>query len=219
LANRLRADPRVPEVTDIYHHGATLTDVLAEVIEGEHVPYLAAFRYRESGLAKRATWENMWQFQRQEDAARAAGNEAAAVATRDRIEVPPRYSSADFTKLSYWRHRGKYDVPNERFLSYPGDQPTDPRGMLIGWAGWDHTARARVLSDLITKKLTDTAGIKRNELLPLLAGLRETLPWLTPDSNFKSHLNEHMQRLALTEDDLATWRPPKSKRGRPRKAS
>ena len=36
---------------------------------------------------------------------------------------PPKYTSADFLKTSYWRHRGKLDVPKERFVSYPGCQP------------------------------------------------------------------------------------------------
>ena len=35
------------------------------------------------------------------------------------IPVPPKYTGADFAKVSYWRNRGKLDVPKERFISYP----------------------------------------------------------------------------------------------------
>jgi hypothetical protein len=217
LAQQLHHDPLVLEIADIYRPGATLTDVLAEVIHGEHVPYLAALRYRESGMAKRGEWENVWQLQRQEDSARAAGNEAAAVAIRDRIHVPPRYSSVDFIKIDYWRHRGKHDMSNERFISYPGPPSTNQNDLLIGWAGWGHTLRAQVLINLIAQRLKDATDIERDKLIPLLAGLRELLPWLTPQHSFKTDLDNWMQRLALSENDLAAWRPLKSKRGRPRK--
>jgi uncharacterized protein DUF7008 len=46
--------------------------------------------------------------------------------------------SVDFLKSSYWRHRGKLDVPKERFVSYPGAGRDGDPSLLIGWAGWDH---------------------------------------------------------------------------------
>ena len=43
--------------------------VLAEIIADEHVPFLAACRYKPSGLDKRAQWERTWDLQREVDAA------------------------------------------------------------------------------------------------------------------------------------------------------
>ena len=44
-----------------------LADVLKEIIADEHVPFLAASRYKASGVDKRAQWERTWDLQREED--------------------------------------------------------------------------------------------------------------------------------------------------------
>ena len=98
---------------------ADLADVLKEIIADEHVPFLAAYRYKPSGLDKRAQWERTWDLQREED----------ATGKRLDIPVPPKYAGADFQKQSYWRHRGKLDVPKERFISYPGASPDSDYGL------------------------------------------------------------------------------------------
>lgn len=87
---------------------ADLRRVLAEIIAEVHVPYLAQFRYRGSGLLKRAVWEQAWELQRAEDR---TGRQLD-------IPVPTIYASADFAKLSYWQQRGKLDMSKERFISY-----------------------------------------------------------------------------------------------------
>lgn len=75
----------------------------------------------------------------------------------------------------------------------------------------------------------DPRGLDRDRLLPLLAGLREILPWLhqwykqenmqeiAPSDDHVALLLECMKRLGLSESELAAWRPPKPKRGRPPK--
>ena len=78
--------------------GADLDKVVAEIIQEEHVPYLAALRYTDTGLRKRAQWEQTWELQRKED----------ANGQLPEIPVPPKYTSADFLKPAYWRQRGKY---------------------------------------------------------------------------------------------------------------
>ncbi|WP_233558732.1 DUF7008 domain-containing protein [Micromonospora radicis] len=85
-----------------------LRSVIAYYAPAEHVPYLPAHRYKPSGLRKRAQWERVWAQQRLEN----AGEDVD-------IKVPPKCTSADFAKPSYWRVRGKLDVPKERFISYP----------------------------------------------------------------------------------------------------
>lgn len=230
LADKLRSDRTVVEAAGMYGPGQSVTDVLGDVIANEHVPYLAALRYRGSGLLKRAQWEEAWRLQRDEDIARAAGKEDAAIQIRDRIPYPPKYSSADFLKNSYWRRRGKFDVPNERFVSYPGYLTTGEVSLRIGWAGWSYAEQGQVLADLITERMDDHRDLDRDRIQPLLAGLREILPWLhqwyklenvrevASGEDHAALLRECMKRLALSDSDLTAWRPPKPKRGRPPKA-
>lgn len=101
----------------------SLTQVLQDVIDAEHVPYLAAHRYKDTGLRKRAQWEDVWEQQREED----------RTGERLNIPVPPKYTSADFLKQSYWSNRGKLDVAKERFVSYPDASPGSDPTLLLGW--------------------------------------------------------------------------------------
>ena len=174
LADELRRDPEVISVAELYAPGKDLAHILTDLIADEHVPYLAALRYKPSGLAKRQDWEHVWDKQREEDA---ASDETTKKKIRDSIPVPPKYTSADFTKPSYWRNRGKLDVPKERFISYPyAGRDGDP-SLLIGWAGWNHRDQAQALAMLIVDR-EQTDGWKADRLTPLLAGLRELLPWV-----------------------------------------
>ena len=106
---------------------------------------LAAYRYKDSGLRKREAWEETWRLQRLEDAGEKVGP----------IAVPPKYTSADFRKNSYWQARGKLDVPKERFILYPdAGRETDPTP-LLGWAGWDHAQQSLALSLIIGDREKD----------------------------------------------------------------
>ena len=121
---------------------ADLFDVLNESIANEHVPYLAQLRYKGEGLLKRAQWEQTWEMQRAED----------RTGERLDIPVPPKYKNTDFQKPSYWRNRGKLDVPKERFISYPYASPDSDDSLLLGWAGWDHREQAHALTALIEER-------------------------------------------------------------------
>jgi len=46
------------------------------------------------------------------------------------IPVPPKYTSADFSNGTFWRLRGKLDVPKERWISCPGAEREDYQAML-----------------------------------------------------------------------------------------
>ena len=87
----------------------SLAEVIAELIREEHVPYLAGPPYTGDGILKRAQWERTWDQQRKED----------ETGRLRQGPVPPKYTSADYLKPAYWRQRGKFDVPNERFVSPP----------------------------------------------------------------------------------------------------
>ena len=43
---------------------ADLADVFAEITDAEHVPYLAALCYKDTGLRKRQQWESTWELRR-----------------------------------------------------------------------------------------------------------------------------------------------------------
>ncbi|WRZ45200.1 BREX-2 system adenine-specific DNA-methyltransferase PglX [Streptomyces sp. NBC_00151] len=228
LADALRHDKDVQAVAELYaadHLGkrdASLATVLAAVIEAEHVPYLAALRYKDTGLRKRAQWEQVWEQQREED----------RTGQRLDIKVAPKYTGADFLKQSYWSNRGKLDVPKERFISYPGASLESDTSLLLGWAGWNHRDQADALVGLIRNRNEDGGwGKKDPRLVPLLAGLREVLPWVhqwygeydeewegNPAEEFQAALESGRADAELSETDLANWRPEKKTRGRQKKS-
>jgi hypothetical protein len=141
---------------------------LTKLVGDEAVPFLTAYRYRDSGLRKRKHWERAWDLQRRED----KGEKLT-----EPIPVPPKYVNADFVKVSYWRNRGKLDVPKERLVSYPKAGRDTDKTPVIGWAGWNHLDQAQALATLyIARKIED--GWAADRLLPLLAGLVELEPWL-----------------------------------------
>ncbi|MCX5108398.1 BREX-2 system adenine-specific DNA-methyltransferase PglX [Streptomyces sp. NBC_00378] len=226
LADALRQDDDVQAVAELYaanHMGkrdATLATVLADIITPEHVPHLAAERYKDSGLRKREQWEQVWELQREEDKA----------GKRLDIPVPPKYTSADFLKASYWSHRGKLDVPKERFISYPDASPDSDPTLLLGWAGWDHKDQVQALINMINDR-TEQAGWETSRLTPLIAGIQELMPWVhqwhgeydaewdgTPAEEYQAYLDEQRAKHGLSAEDLAAWRPEKKTRGRAKKA-
>jgi hypothetical protein len=224
LADRVQRDPDLLAVLTLlvgrpdFHLAGELGRLLAD----EAVPYLAAYRYTAPGLRKRAAWEEVWALQRRED----AGEQV------DRIPVPPKYAQVDFARNSYWRHRGKLDVPKERFIAYPGaERDTDQTGV-YGWAGWDHLEQARALATLVVQRASQD-GWEGERLLPLLAGLAELEPWLhqwhaepdpeyggSPADYFTAFLSQRLAAAARTREDLAALPPPAARRGRrPRRAA
>ncbi len=228
LTDELRKDADFVAVADIHSPGVDPARVVADLIDTEHVPYLAALRYKDSGLAKRADWEHVWDLQREEDA---ADDEQAKQRIRKTIPVPPKYGQADFRKTSYWSNRGKLDVPKERFISYPGANRAGDPSLLIGWAGWDHREQVQALSVLAVER-GDHDGWGREELTPIIAGLREVMPWVrqwhgdfdpdlgeSPADVYDAFLADRMQSLHLTDEDLTSWRPPATTRGRRRSSS
>ena len=217
LADLLRPDADVVFVARLYAgQDADLFDVLNEIIADEHVPFLAVYRYKGEGLLKRTLWEQTWEKQREEDRS----------GMRLHIDVPLKYTSADFRKTSYWRHRGKLDVPKERFISYPDASPGSDDSLLLGWAGWDHREQALALTTLIEQRST-VDGWDTGRLTPLLAGLTEVMPWVrqwhgeidpafgqSPADALDDYLSHQRESRSLTKEALLTWSPtPAVRRG------
>ncbi|WP_454198475.1 BREX-2 system adenine-specific DNA-methyltransferase PglX [Nocardia sp. Marseille-Q1738] len=217
LATALGADAAVCSVAALYasrHLGVpetTLRDVLAAILINEHVPYVGALRYKESGLRKRAQWEQVWQLQRSEDrTGQALG-----------IPVPPKFSASDFRHPSYWSHRGKLDIPRERFVSYP-DLATKEKSLLLGWSGWNDTDRVHVLLDLVGM-LQRQPRPSAYQIAPLLVGIQELIPWvrqwegLADPGRGLDYVGQYQRELdslriafGLSPHDLSSWRPQKA---------
>ncbi|MER7164650.1 BREX-2 system adenine-specific DNA-methyltransferase PglX [Micromonospora sp. NPDC000207] len=168
LADRVAGDQDFRAVLELYvgHDSYDLTRELRDLVADQHVPYLPVQRYKPGGLRKRAQWERSWELQRREDAGETV-----------EIPVPAKYTSADFVRPSYWKARGKLDVPKERFISYPEAGRDTDGTELLGWAGWDHVAQAQALATVFQSRKTQEAW-PAHRLLPLLAGLAEIEPWL-----------------------------------------
>ncbi|WP_031100894.1 BREX-2 system adenine-specific DNA-methyltransferase PglX [Streptomyces sp. NRRL S-15] len=217
LTDALSRDEDFVSVAKLYAPRKELAEVVTELITGEHVPFLSALRYKPSGVKKRADWEEVWDLQRKEDA---APDEPAKRKIRDSIPVPPKYTSADFLRASFWKARGKLDVPKERFISYGQTNAATPE--LYGWAGWDHKKQAQALATYFTN-----TALTAEEITPFLAGLLEIQPWLSqwhnefdmlysgsPADFFAGYRQQKQGEHGLTDEDLRGWRPPAATRGR-----
>ncbi|MFB7632722.1 BREX-2 system adenine-specific DNA-methyltransferase PglX [Streptomyces sp. NPDC056149] len=217
LTESLSTDNDFTAVAELYAPRQDLAKTVRELLSEEHVPFLSSLRYKPAGLKKRADWEHVWELQREEDA---APDEPAKRKIRERTPVPPKYASADFLKPSYWRARGKLDVPKERFVSYGTVNAQSPE--LYGWAGWDHLEQALALASYV-----QAAGLSEDDLLPYLAGLLELQPWLdqwygeydpefgaSPATEILAFRQQKQGELALTDDALRNWRPAAATRGR-----
>ena len=130
-------------------------------------------------------------------------------------------------KQSYWKHRGKLDVPKERFILYP-DASRDGDGTpLLGWAGWDHAEQALALASIIHDR--EQEGWPDECLVPLIAGLAELQPWVDQwhgevhplygvslAAFCAAELDRRAAQVSMTIEELRWWRPEKKGRGRGR---
>jgi hypothetical protein len=225
LADAVRPDAGFMQIATLYagHSAFDLGQVVAELVAGESVPFLPMLRYTDSGLRKRAQWEDTWALQRREDADEKVG----------KIPVPPKYQSKDFLKADYWRLRGGLDVPKERWVSYPGCERGADTSLPIAWAGWNHLQQATALAAYYLE-MKDNEGWEPARLQPLLAGLLELVPWLEQWHNeidpaygermgtyYRGFVNEEARALGFTLDDLRGWKPvvTSAKRGRKKAAA
>jgi hypothetical protein len=213
-ADDVTRDPDIVSVLALWEGrpDVPVSDSLTRLLADKGVPFHAGYRYKDSGLRKRAVWEETWALQRREDAGE-----------KVEIEVPPKYASADFAKAAYWKHRGKLDVPKERFILYP-DAARDGDGtQLLGWAGWDHAEQALALATIINER--EDEGWPDERLVPLIAGLAELQPWVDqwhrnvhPDYGVSlaafcaEELATRAAQVSMTEDQLRRWRPEKKTR-------
>ncbi|MBW0090228.1 SAM-dependent methyltransferase, partial [Pseudonocardia sp. KRD-184] len=221
LADLLRTDAVLRELAAVLTGSAEpdLTGVLGSLTGDEAVPYLAAHRYKPSGLEKYRTWQEVWELQRREDAGEKVD-----------IAVPAKYGKPDFRKDVYWKARGKLDVPKERFVLYPDLRREADGTPVLGWAGWDHRNQALALGRELP--VQESLGADDVALTPLVAGLVELEPWLhqwhaeedpvfgaSPAAVITQVIDQYLLRMGMTRDDVTAWTPPAPTRGRRPKRS
>jgi hypothetical protein len=211
LADRASTDAEFMQVAALYRERPDfdVAVLVAELVEGESVPFLPILRYKATGLRKRVVWERTWDLQRQEDAGKDVGD----------IPVPPKYATADFVKTDYWRLRGKLDVSKERWISYPHCSTENDPSLVVGWAGWNHLQQATALIAYYDARKRE--GWTPQRLTPLLAGLDQLLPWIhhwhpeidkefgeTAGKSFQTMLEHDAHELGLTLEEIRQWTPP-----------
>jgi hypothetical protein len=238
LADIARQDTDFMQVGELYRNDPAFDvhRLVAELVEAESVPLLPVLRYKPSGLRKRAEWEQTWDLQRQEDAIDARTRlsqdnpeyltdlQAQALKRREigNIPVPPKYTSGGFASSTYWRLRGKLDVPKERWSSFPHCEGADGT-LMIAWAGYDHLQQARAISAYYVDIQERLGGRDDPRLVPLLACLIELLPWLKQWHNdvdpefgmrmgnyFEGFIQEEARQMSKTLDQIKAWEPPKT---------
>lgn len=226
LALDLGRDPAVAAAHELLtsETGVDLPKLLSELVDSDGVPFLPGYRYTETGMEKRASWEEAWRLQRLEDEGKLKPELARLRLTG--IPMPDKYGKNDFQR-HYWGLRGKLDVPKERFITISGGNTDEDTTPMVGWAGWDHLQVAQALSGLYQRRKTED-GWQKDRLVPLLAGIAERVPWLLQWHNEPSvafggmKLGEFFRDFVVGEahtlgiavdftkptDDLRTWTPP-----------
>jgi hypothetical protein len=231
LAELVQSDQMFLKAAEVYKGmvGFSIANFVRELVENESVPNLPINRYKDSGLRARMDWEATWELQRSEDAVEAKVRQQHVGRAEDQLKgliakaqqdqvgkvtVPPKYASADFQRSTFWKLRGKLDVPKERWISYPGAERDGDPSPLIAWAGWDHLQQAQALAEYYLDAKSNQ-GWPERKLKILLAGLLDLLPWLKhwhnemdPDYGmglgdyFEGFLDEECRALGLTIDEV-----------------
>ena len=199
---------------------ADLATTLRRLVLDAAVPHLAAQRFTDKGLRKRAVWERVWDLQRARIAGRRRSDLRSRRGTRKRISAGRSSGSTAASSTS----------PKERFVLDPNAERGADTSPVVGWAGWDERDLARALAGRIME-LREQEAADAERVTPLLAGVLELLPWIHqwhPDSDplyggppgqyFEGWLDGQLAELSITRDNLRAWRPPAPTRGRKAKA-
>jgi hypothetical protein len=223
LADMVQRDAEFMQIAALYagHADFDVAQLVAGLATADSVPFLPALRYSDTGLRKRAQWEDTWALQHREDQGESVGS----------IPVPPKYKKEDFQKTAFWDLRGGLDVAKERWVSYPGCERGADGSLPIAWAGWNHLQQATALAAYYLE-MKESEGWEASRLQPLLAGLLELVPWLEQWHNevdpvygermgtyYKGFVTEEARAHGFTLDDLRAWRPATSTTRRRRRSS
>ncbi|MEW4454505.1 BREX-2 system adenine-specific DNA-methyltransferase PglX [Bremerella sp. JC817] len=212
ISDRLSGDDEFMRIAGLYRgrEGFDVSALVEQLVNGESVPHLPVLRYKATGIRKRRLWEKVWESQRKEDE---SGQDS-------QIKPPPKYSQDDFQSATYFRLRGPFDTPKERWISFPHCETESDPSLVVGWAGWNHLQQATAMIAYYDARKREGWDAKR--LTPLLAGLDQLLPWIhqwhpeidpefgeTAGQSFETMLKADAHELGLTLEDIRAWEPPK----------
>ena len=137
------------------------------------------------------------------------------------IPVPPKYATKDFQNTTWWRLRGKLDVPKERWVSFPYCEGED-QSMVIAWAGYDHLQLAQAIAAHYVDIQERTGGSEDPRLEILLCCMMKLLPWvkqwhndIDPDFNirmgdyYQGFIADEARHMGKTIEEIQEWQPPK----------
>lgn len=149
MTDILGVDPKVLAVSELLRAGGAvqLPDVISSVLDGNVVPDSPTRLFTASGLrkylgkltagepaacaplasAEAADWKRIWRLQEREDRGDDVGE----------LRPAPPFKKEDYAHRNGWQLRGKFNVPNERFIRYDDDVP-----VRYGWGGWSISERA-----------------------------------------------------------------------------
>jgi hypothetical protein len=172
IVGLVQNNTRFLTVASIYQNrrDVDVMGLVSDIVAAESVPNHPFHTYTDSGLTKRAAWTAVWELQRQEDAGNEVGN----------VPVPPEFSqgsrgkSTDFLRNSYWRVRGRFDVPTERFVAYTEVLRRGGGETLYGWGGWTSVQRLKAL--LAVDEELEDAGISLVDRVGVLDSAWRLLP-------------------------------------------
>lgn len=221
LADKVEAalEARQAEHAPTAHRGPSGRDFdparqVQDRIIADAVPNHPTHLFKPSGLTKRAAWEQTWEEQRKEDRGEPANP-----------EVPPKYTQADFLKPTYFRLRGKLDVPKERFIALPGVPGRSSAETLYGWAGWTPVQRIKAL--LALDEDLEDAGVELADRIGLPDSARRLLPNAPGEdeataARLKAELQSLVGNTGPSPEQIADWKsrfppPSASKRGKRKK--
>ncbi len=171
--------------------------LIATRLRAESVPNNKHHVFKPEGLKKRAEWERTWQAQHEEDAGKPVTP-----------PVPPKYDRVDYQKGEYWTHRGKLDVPKERFIAFTEVPPLEDGAPLFGWAGWTPRERARALLGLDER--LEAAGVPVPERYGVLYGVWFLLPYVAWEStsaaaDLRADVTSLVGKEGVTDTLLEAW--------------
>src|SRR5262249_35261668 len=125
---------------------------------------------------------------------------------------------------TYWRLRGKLDVPKERWVGVSHCPAADGTA-LVAWAGYDHLQLAQAVSAYYVDVQENQGGRDDPRLVPLLACLSALLPWLKQWHNavgpeyggpmgdhFEGFIQDEGRQMGRTMEDVRRWQPPERKK-------
>jgi len=215
IASALQDDASFLAVATIFQgrRDIDVPGLVGDILEAESVPNHPYHTYSETGLAKRAAWEAVWEAQRLED----ADGETTQIPQPPEFSQGSRGKSKDFLRTEFWKLRGKLDVPNERFVAFTEVPGRVAPEILHGWAGWTSLQRARALLQ-VDEELDDagTSLADRTGVLESAWALLHELPAEErgPASRLKAELQSIVGIDGLSKEKLADWRkrfPPPTK--------